>query len=428
MALSLFFLYIRIMELSISSLKEVSARNVAFFLTPFHCYKICFLAALISLVAFIPIAQAHDGSAHPPGGQNKIQKDTNPLLDDFVPSSSPSPQGNHSQRERELAGRPGGEFKFVPGVGPARQSLDGSQLEVATNTGIVTTHGSDIKEEGVKGSSTDFDYPSMSLYNPSCYSGGGQFRLVYMHASTVSDRWSSDMTSYMRTGFKKANSFVRKQSIDNGDPSVALRAKCHDSGTLEVLNYGASSQTVSGATLAGVTDEIRARWNNNKYKYIVLFDTGSGCKPFSPGSSRCATGIATGYIDDDTRSTSNSANQPNSTSSSGIGVVWSKPYFSEKGLTTLHETLHGMGAVNNAAPQATGKGHCWDDYDVMCYDDGGTKSPGAMYVRCSSGVRIDCGRDSYFKYGATSGWLSSNWQVGYPGNRFMSFTPDDTTN
>ena len=39
-----------------------------------------------------------------------------------------------------------------------------------------------------------------------------------------------------------------------------------------------------------------------------------------------------------------------------------------------HELTHTLGAVNSRAPNATPNGHCTDDYDTMCYDDGPVSS------------------------------------------------------
>ncbi|MFI7594326.1 hypothetical protein [Micromonospora sp. NPDC049359] len=78
-----------------------------------------------------------------------------------------------------------------------------------------------------------------------------------------------------------------------------------------------------------------------------------------------------------------------------------------------HELLHAMGAVQASAPHATAFGHCWDDQDILCYDDGGLPS-GGLKNECPSAVGdiIDCNNDDYFNYAPAAGtYLASHWNV-----------------
>ncbi|HEX2084830.1 MAG TPA: hypothetical protein VHF89_04040 [Solirubrobacteraceae bacterium] len=81
----------------------------------------------------------------------------------------------------------------------------------------------------------------------------------------------------------------------------------------------------------------------------------------------------------------------------------------------LHEITHNLGAVQNAAPHSTGKGHCNDRYDVMCYPDGGPSS--APFERCpiiagDVTETFDCGGDTYFNPSPPAGsYLAERWNV-----------------
>ncbi|UVS78708.1 hypothetical protein [Actinokineospora sp. UTMC 2448] len=78
-----------------------------------------------------------------------------------------------------------------------------------------------------------------------------------------------------------------------------------------------------------------------------------------------------------------------------------------------HELLHSLGAVQGSAPHATTGGHCWDDQDIMCYDDGGLP-PGGLKEECPKafGDIIDCNNDDYFSTAPAAGtYLAGHWNV-----------------
>lgn len=59
-----------------------------------------------------------------------------------------------------------------------------------------------------------------------------------------------------------------------------------------------------------------------------------------------------------------------------------------------HELLHTLGAVGLAAPNTNSNGHCLDDGDLMCYDDGA----GPTHQVCDPKYEpfLDCNGDDYF--------------------------------
>jgi hypothetical protein len=65
----------------------------------------------------------------------------------------------------------------------------------------------------------------------------------------------------------------------------------------------------------------------------------------------------------------------------------------------LHELLHSIGAVLNPAPHATGAGHCFDEWDIVCSNDGATYGSN-LTTTCGpddGNLEIDCGDDDYFR-------------------------------
>jgi hypothetical protein len=103
--------------------------------------------------------------------------------------------------------------------------------------------------------------------------------------------------------------------------------------------------------------------------------------------------------------------------------------------TEAHELTHTLGAVNEHAPHSTTHGHCWDEHDLMCYDD---SPPSNDIVDTLSGThaivnfsncptdpyddRLDCHYDDYFNSRRhLTGYLSRYWNVA--DNRFLIGPP-----
>lgn len=76
-----------------------------------------------------------------------------------------------------------------------------------------------------------------------------------------------------------------------------------------------------------------------------------------------------------------------------------------------HELMHMLGAVQPDAPHATEAGHCTDESDVMCYEDGSGARMTASCTAPHAEARLDCNNDDYFDTGAPSGYLGSAWNT-----------------
>jgi hypothetical protein len=78
-----------------------------------------------------------------------------------------------------------------------------------------------------------------------------------------------------------------------------------------------------------------------------------------------------------------------------------------------HELMHNIGGVQNSAPHSTGAGHCFDEYDLECYADGGPTS--TLQYLCSStshNDRFDCNHDDYFHTApAVGSYLATHWNT-----------------
>ncbi len=87
--------------------------------------------------------------------------------------------------------------------------------------------------------------------------------------------------------------------------------------------------------------------------------------------------------------------------------------------TVIHEITHTLGAVQNSAPRATDFAHCFDEWDLMCYADGGPFGgpedltfPCAASPYSSTHEALDCGRNDYMSPSpASSSYLDTHWNT-----------------
>jgi Cellulose binding domain len=137
-------------------------------------------------------------------------------------------------------------------------------------------------------------------------------------------------------------------------------------------------------------DQLRTNGpHSDDRKYVVWYE-------------RDKCGVGYGYGDD-------SPGASNAYNDSGYAMIGLAGCF-EWG-ATAHELLHTMGAVQPSAPHGTAGGHCWDDRDIMCYDEG--QMPHPLTVVCgTSDTVIDCNGDDYFNVSPPAGsYLDTNWNV-----------------
>jgi len=89
-----------------------------------------------------------------------------------------------------------------------------------------------------------------------------------------------------------------------------------------------------------------------------------------------------------------------------------------RGSTEAHELTHTLGAVLSNAPHATEFGHCWDGYDVMCYDDGPGTQLREDICPFTEQRLLDCGDDDYFNTNPPPGsFLKTHWNTA--NNQFL---------
>jgi hypothetical protein len=154
-----------------------------------------------------------------------------------------------------------------------------------------------------------------------------------------------------------------------------------------------------------VRDLTNQGYINNDRKYLVFTDANVYC------------GIAEMYLDD--RPTADNLNNRGSLIARVDSGCWRE-------ISTTHELVHTLGAVQNSAPHSSGLGHCTDFFEVMCYDDGSGITASILCVGPNDYYWLDCQEDDYFNMRPPAGsYLATHWNL--VNNRFLSDGSDATT-
>ncbi|GAB3673261.1 hypothetical protein [Angustibacter aerolatus] len=138
-------------------------------------------------------------------------------------------------------------------------------------------------------------------------------------------------------------------------------------------------------------------------------------------------GIGQVYPDD--HADQGNANNVAPTMSTRIDLsCWSMPRAADGSTvgpsTPAHELMHNLGAVQLSAPHSTTEGHCTDEYDVMCYVDGGlnprtgntatttTVCKGTAANPRADDALFDCRHDDYFNlFPGSNSYLARYWNT-----------------
>ena len=77
-----------------------------------------------------------------------------------------------------------------------------------------------------------------------------------------------------------------------------------------------------------------------------------------------------------------------------------------------HELIHTFGAVRDNTPNGSKKGHCIDEYDVMCYQDEGRSLDFSACSDRKNNWLLDCNNDDYFSTNPPAGsFLTKSWNI-----------------
>lgn len=215
---------------------------------------------------------------------------------------------------------------------------------------------------------------------------------IYAYPSDAPNR-SSTYIPYIRQQFQDSNNLISSTAANFG-VSLSLKVACDPDGqiTVKVVQMGfPRSQT----DVEPVLNDLGSKgYSVTGQRNWIWFD-----------GDTCGGGVALGF-NDDRPGVENSLNN-----AIGYAISWGNcPY-----TYILHEGTHEMGAVPSSAPHSTGAGHCTDDSDVMCYNDGGPNA-GSYRSNVCPGTGLDdfydCNNDDYFHPNPPVGsYLASHWNI-----------------
>ena len=224
---------------------------------------------------------------------------------------------------------------------------------------------------------------------------GVRTQMVYVYPYGATNRISTLRPSF-ETIARRTNAVFHNTGVASGGIRN-VRYVTNSACTLSIASVAISGSIVDGNN---VITQLRAKgYASNYRKYLVEIDA-------NYTSNSCGYG----QFYPDTRPTQDNYNN----SGDLIALSWRNCW----NYTEPHELMHTMGAVQSGAPYSTTRGHCYDQHDVMCYNDGSGKT---MIQRCTSTVnqwRFDCYSDTYFRAAGATGWLATHWNTA--NNRFLS--------
>ncbi len=228
---------------------------------------------------------------------------------------------------------------------------------------------------------------------PSCSgtgTDGNRVQPMYVHETGAPSRLSSVLS-------------ILRNEVANVDDTVAVSARqtggerrvrwVHDGRCVPKILDVTVPAGALGSDFWGTVSAVKSLGYDDPHrKYLMFADANRLC------------GIGSVY--DDTRPTGNSNDGRYASYSRVDANCWST-----RSSVPAHELTHNLGGVLGAAPHATVNGHCYDDADLMCYDDG---SGVAMKKVCAAAQEqlLDCNHDDYFSTAPAPGsFLAKNWNT-----------------
>lgn len=311
-----------------------------------------------------------------------------------------------------------------PGASAAPgESCDHRQQKVADDpeTGPVCSHGDDPATDSA--GAQVFPADSGVVPAPPCYDDGraaNRIEVLYGHPADRPDNYAASVDRIRATVafadhyFEQsdAGTTQRLRWLCDAEGQVVIHkvalTPVGDDGT---FTFGDMYRSVA---LGGGKGKNKSSYRSRDRIYVTFVDGVNDAYPF------CGQG---NFDADDSPRPSNKNNTGPAYS---LVACWN-------GTTTLHEIGHNLGAVQYSAPHTSGAAHCYDEFDVMCYDDNGSYFRGPDGVRGTSDDRqvqvvcadaatlllnagsqtqFDCSQDDYYNPNPAPGsYLATHWNI-----------------
>lgn len=209
-------------------------------------------------------------------------------------------------------------------------------------------------------------------------SDGPRVQVVYARAIDVASRLSTYRDSF-RQWAMDANFRVQESAGATGGTRTIRYV--HDASCVIDVREAVLTTTGDDSFANMVRDLLNTGFGGRAdRKWMVFLD--------SAGWGGCGQGSL--YTDD--RKIAGNAHNVNG----GHGVAFNGCWDI---LTSMHELMHNLGAVQPSAPHASAAYHCTDEFDRMCYDDD-AGGPVVMTSVCTpqfpADYLLDCNHDDYF--------------------------------
>ena len=237
---------------------------------------------------------------------------------------------------------------------------------------------------------------------PSCSgtgSDGNRIQVIYAVESGKKDRYKTLLPSLKSWVADVDDTFAASsaKTARAGQPDSRRVRWVHrktDGGCVPVIKHEVLPAGSLRKGFSSTVEALKERgYKSAARKYLVFADTAELC------------GVGGMWVDDDKTDNANDGDYPSYARVDSPCWAFRTGWHS----VAAHEVMHMLGGVQDNAPHATGAGHCIDETDAMCYDDGGIV--GSLLKKCSGREGLfDCRNDDYFNVNPQAGsYLAKHW-------------------